>query len=389
MKKEMIKKWNPVVATLALLSIGSPAFAQEANAVLDNLTVVGATEAPDMNATANTSAPAQNQVPIPRQSKSQILRSLEAQILPAQAIVNPQTETQGKVYIPPSDVAYYGGWMRPSPPSMEGIPVGNIPSYVPDNFAVGAYEGPEIVKLLAKAEDECGDEPMGARITCYEQYITTILTVSGQLDDQLLLRLTLNRAVDVVHHVMPFAGYNSDAIAQLIVNFYETMFNEAIAFTNNKAALCSNLDDDYSVDKKTKTLHMDEMDTSELKVSVAEFGRIFAEQMYRIAQSSNLSESAKAVLLMRATGYLGWDLASDLRWREPAIRQVMIDVYNLQASREYKVMLAAMKAGHEPESKTLKQYQYRFWKIKQELGPQLQRAGVAATPAEPHAHDVP
>jgi len=350
-----------LIQALALMSVfamSGLAQAQDTQNIISDLTI--------SHKKTVKSAP-KNRIPL--QDEKTILRSLKAQVLSKEIKEEiDEAAKGGKVYTPHSDVAYYGGWWKPSPPTMDGIPVGNIPRYIPDDFDKDAYQGDEIVTLIKETIRDCRNNAPGPRILCYETQISTIMAVSGEDDNQRLLRFTLNRAVDVVHHVLPFAGRNSDAVAGLMDNFYETMLTQAVSFVNDKRKLCSNLDEDYGVSSKEN--HPDPLD-----VSVAEFGRLFVQEMYQLAQSTNITERAKAVLLMRATGYLGWDLSSDLEWREAPIRQLMSAVYKLQNSDDYDKLLSEIE-NNEPKLSTLNNFLNKLAIIMEDLSPKLRKAGV-------------
>lgn len=382
MKLENWMKWTAVVAALGTVSVAG---AQDAKKIAESLTisrrptlprgkVVQAPVAGEQDIVVkqtvqvDTGGAGQGQQAqvfqqVTVADSKQVGNSLTLQRLPKGAIEG------GKIYVPPSDLAYYGGWFRPNPPSDDGIPIGNIPRHVSDEFPNGAYQGKRIVQLILKSIDKCRDEKVGQRIVCYEGKIGTIIAVSGERIDQRLLRFTLNRAVDVVHHFLPFAGRNSDAIADLTVNFYENMLYLGAAFINNDKQFCSNLDSLYQVTTQ---------DTAQmiLDIQVADFGRIFLDQLYDLSRNSNLSQRARAVVLMRALGYLGWDLASDLKFREPAVAEAMIDVYELQASPTYERLLASITNDKEPVIADVNAFKNQIFKIKSALPKQLQDAGV-------------
>jgi hypothetical protein len=343
---------NKIKMTVAigLMGAAANAVAQSTQAVIDNLRFSPRANYPTEQIPRNSSEvvnnlrgvdPASQTVPQfdSPQARGSVYQSLSQQSLSDETI---NSLTPGRTYVSPrSDIAVYGGWLQPSPPSQDGIPFGNLPAHIPEDWELDAYQGDQISKLIKESIAECRKtNDYGPRILCFEQAVRTIVAVSGDDGTQLAMRAMLSRAVDVVHHVMPFAGRNNAAIARAFCNFYENRFIDAIAFANNKARLCTNFE--YLKSPTGTGLPALPEPVDGFKVSVLSFGRIFAEEMYEMSHDATFSVSAQAVALMRGIGYLGWDLASDRKWREPEVRQLMIKVYKLQRSPEYLEILASM-----------------------------------------------
>lgn len=293
---------------------------------------------------------------------SDVATSLQQQRLD-QGQVADLFDSRARAQQPVTDLGYFAGLKVNPPPSSEGIP-----SVVSPNQQSGydvmrdAYSS---VDLIERALRERQTMPIGERLRFMTEQAGNIIAVSGERPTEILLRLTLNRSVDVFNHIRPIAGRNTESVARYLANFYRENFELAASFGNNKIGVDSRL-----------TLPVEYTTADFLKhLSIAEYGRMYASLLWRYSADLT-SDSAKAVLLMRLVNYLGWDCNADLRRRERPIAQTIADIYELQHGHLYNNLLRTLAAGYEPSSSDLAQFRRRVYTILERLPSRFQEAGI-------------
>ena len=216
-------------------------------------------------------------------------------------------------------------------------PISNegIPSLARPEVPVGVMPGVDrAVELIEPALKERRDLPMGERIDFLSEKAAEIIQFSGQVDPEILMRLTLNRSVDLINHVAPIAGRNPPYLARLFANHLVKTFHRAASYGNNNVGVTSEV---FSTSKNTGAIGR--------QISLADFGRVHAESVLRFAQDPTFPPEARAIVLMRLLGYLGWDFNTDLLRREPPLARTITEIYRLQHSDLYRRILGAIADG--------------------------------------------
>ncbi|MCM2322453.1 MAG: hypothetical protein NDJ90_04245 [Oligoflexia bacterium] len=282
-------------------------------------------------------------------SVNDVTQSLDSQVLSREMVADLLNSTAEAPAQPFSDLERF----LPRP--------GQGPGMTEERLA-GAYTAAE---LIAVALEEKDTFPFEERIEFLKEQAGRIIEVSGDRPTELLLRLTLGRSVDVTSHVLPIAGRNSAYVTRLLANFLRENFELAAGFGNNPMAVSSR----FKSGGRT--------DTAEFlrKVSIAEYGRVYATLLWRYSQDLS-SDSSKAVLLMRLLGYLGWDFNADLRRRERPIAQTIVDIYSLQHGELYQRILGTMRDGREPAQEDVAQLRRRTYTILERIPARLQSLNI-------------
>ena len=209
------------------------------------------------------------------------------------------------------------------PPSKEGIP--GFDSDAPADDLI--QQGYPTSILIRRTIDDAERKPMGRRIMFYELQAQRIIENSGEKANEEATRLVLNRSVDVVQNVIRWAGRNSEMVAQFVAQFYAQNYEIALAYTNSPPP--SYVDQTFP----------------RAKVG------IYYSRMLFSNHGALISDSAKAIILIKLIGYLGQDLNSDLRRRNDDYRYALLDILNLQKSDEqYQSILNALANKQEPRS---------------------------------------
>ena len=303
-------------------------------------------------------------LPIPSFANPAIIQSIQRQQLPLGAIKDLGEVTRAVQKAAPTDFSVFQQLRLGPPLSGEGIPVPNDQPDVRD-LVESAYSTP---KLIEKALKDAQGKGIGQRIRTYENYAGRILRRSGQKTTEILVRLTLNRSVDVMQTVLPIAGNNPDAIALWAANFYEESFNLAAMLANNPAVAS------YTGDVTDVAQFLQ-------NVSLAEFGRIYSSLLFRFTASLS-SDSSKAVMLMKLVGYLGWDCNNDLRRRE--VKEVIADIYSMQHDPgPYQGAVETIARGLEPRRGDLANLRNDVFELLKTLPQRFQEAGIPVLMARP------
>lgn len=211
------------------------------------------------------------------------------------------------------------------PPSREGIP-GSEAEPDPSDLIQSGY--PTSV-LIRRTIEQAERKSLGAQIMFYEQQAARIIQNSGELANEEATRLVLNRSIDIVQNIIKWAGLNSEMVAQFAAQFYLQSYHVALAYLNNPP---SYVDDVFP----------------RAKVGIY-FSRVIFSN-----HGALITDSAKAIMLVKLLGYLGQDLNSDLRRRNNEYRYALLDILNLQKDDEqYQNILNSLAAKQEPRSSDL------------------------------------
>ena len=209
------------------------------------------------------------------------------------------------------------------PPSREGIPGFDEEASADDLIQQGYPTNILIRRTIEDAERK----PMGRRIMYYELQAQRIIENSGEKSNEEATRLVLNRSVDVVQNVIRWAGLNSEMVAQFVAQFYAQNYDLALAYTNSPPP--SYVDQTFP----------------RAKVG------IYYSRMLFSNHGALISDSAKAIMLIKLVGYLGQDLNSDLRRRNDDYRYALLDILNIQKyDDQYQSILTALANRQETRS---------------------------------------
>jgi len=259
-------------------------------------------------------------------------------------------------------VPMYQGTVLPKPPGQEGIPDAGLSSDLAELLdGVGGTEdvfrSEEQIRLaLFKSEDFKG---FGSQITFFEQQAAEIIENSGTRNDERLVRFTINRAVDLVHHILPYVSRNADKTKVLIANTYRKCFELARAFATNRAeySFLSTLFGEDAFEKQTQDSYERLNKAIRKNFYVAEYGRIFTQITLGLSSDAGISNTGRSIALMRGTQYLLLDLISDLNVNNRNIRKAIIDVAGLLRSETYAKLYNSIVSKREPMQGDVDQYQ--------------------------------
>jgi hypothetical protein len=259
--------------------------------------------------------------------------------------------------------------LRIAPPlSPEGLPSRNDRPD-PRDVVESAYTTSTLIERAIATAQTRG---IGERIQVYENFAGRILRRSGQRTADILVRLTLNRSVDVIRTVIGTAGANPEFVALWVANFYHETFRLAAMLANNPGV----------------ATHQGNVNVANFlqRVSLAEFSRIYSRLLFS-ASTSLTSDSSKAILLMKLIGFVGFDCNNDLRRR--SLAEVIADIYTLQNDEPaYQNVVQSLLRGQEPSSRDLASLRSQVYEILSTLPERLSRAGVQ-TLQVPMAPPVP
>lgn len=300
------------------------------------------------------------------ESKQQALLSLESQRLTRADIESAFNPNMLEPNDTVSDLQYFATVRAMPPVTNEGIPGvgGSLDGDDISGIIQNAYSAAELVGNALRERERF---PIGQRILFLQDEAKNIILASNNRPTEMLLRITLNRYVDTLSHVLPSMGRNTEMVAQQLANFGRENFERAAAFGNNRIGMESRLSIPQGKDSNVTSFLR--------KVSVADFGRIYASLMFRYSTGLS-SDSAKAIMLMRLTNYLGWDFNNDLRRRERPLAQTLADIYKIQHGRLYKQILNTIASGVEPSQADVAALRSDVFELLQKLPSRLKEVGI-------------
>lgn len=268
-------------------------------------------------------------------SDADVVRSLQSQVLTADQIADlrdPALRTVRGV----SDLQITTILKIRPAPSNVGIPA-LVFTAISDDVMDDAFSSAEHIEESLRQRL---NYKMGDRIGFLQRRAAAIIQSSKERSPEFLLRLTLNRSVDVINHVRGIIGRNADYVAARMAKFLVDGFVQSATYGNSQVGLVSQL-----------TQGLTDGAPYARTVSIADYGRVFAsEQMLTLAQDPGITVGAQAMVLMRLLGYLGWDFNADLLRRERPLAQTIVQVYQLQHSPAYRRILSAFASSQEPEA---------------------------------------
>ncbi|MAE58162.1 MAG: hypothetical protein CME69_04735 [Halobacteriovorax sp.] len=199
------------------------------------------------------------------------------------------------------------------------------------DFVDNAYSSED---LIEKALDERFQYQYEQRIEFLRSKTHEIIAHSGMKNNELLLRMTLERTYKFADIIEGLSLNNTEEDMRWLAGFYKDGFEFAKILKNSNYILVSD------------TYLMDEYDRDKLYLTSAEYGRQHALRIWE--HSTGLqSDRVKAILLVKLVSYLGNDLKNDLRRREGHIIKSLADVYHLQRSRSYQSVKSCLMTGKE------------------------------------------
>lgn len=220
-------------------------------------------------------------------------------------------------------------------PGTEGVSRIELPDNpVPLQFNTGRV----ILEALKKAETL----PMGQKIRHYDSAVKKVLRTSFKRDGERTARMTLNRAFDVVNTVLAMTN-TPEAHALYAANLYETAFQLALSQVNSDVSIYKVVD----IEKETKKV-----------LFLGDYGVMFSKLMESYMSHANITNAHRAVMVIKALGYLAWDLRLDVRGmnnRSESVSNVLVKIYELQKEDpDMQGLLAALERGNEPNLASLR-----------------------------------
>jgi len=198
----------------------------------------------------------------------------------------------------------------------------------------------------------------GPFVEITQSYIDKILRKSGLRDDKInyfeqqsndmaaradraeseVLRMTLNRTIDVVDTIMPVSTRGTDSGRQI----FESLYYYSILFAR-----------DYAATGERKSLRWKRgdnvQDLMRDVVGYGQYGVKYANLLKDYVSDSRLARGAKSAMLIKALAYLGWDIFDDYHTgTKQSAQEVLLEIEQLQQSDEMKAILLEIGAGVEP-----------------------------------------
>lgn len=242
-----------------------------------------------------------------------------------------------------------------APPGQEGIEHSELPQKPVPTLSRTSF-------VIENTLSAVKGLPMGGKIQKFESAIADVIKASGQNPVELTARITLNRAMDLMQTVMPIAGVpttndaegSEDEVARFAANFYTEAFTLSLAYSNNKYTLGS-------------ILSFNEI--YENTMFQANYGFTLANLIFRFSQNAGIDTSAKAVMLIKAIGYLGWDIMADVRhFRVDGFREILVEIYKLQKEDpDMKSILESLNAGFKPNESNIKRLRGKVFGLLQKM----------------------
>jgi hypothetical protein len=255
--------------------------------------------------------------------------------------------------------------------SQEGLPTGPIslnPQHTTAYSAIDILE--DTLKERLTSDSDLPNSPelareggsLGQRIVYFREKSREIIRVSGTRIDEQLLRITVNRGVDIIDNMLAISGQNSDEISRWAANFYKANFKLAAMYYNSKFTLESASKPEHSVEALIQSRQM----------APAAFGYHFAT--YVLSFSTNFTTpSAKAVMMIQALNYLGYDLSHDLRSSEREVAMSIEDVAKLQNGRLVESVLNSLRLGEPVDNQVERDLRGQVHNAMEKLRARLER----------------
>jgi hypothetical protein len=241
----------------------------------------------------------------------------------------------------------------------EKLSAGQLDQPDPSSVIASAYT---TSTLIQRTLEDARTLPLGPRIRHFEQAIASIVRKSGNNPFEEPVRLTLTRSKSISDLSLQVAGYNSELIAQWAANFYRTSFELALAYANNPCQI------------RTRNSSFQSGNFSE--TSIGQYGFYYSSLLWR-NQANLVSDSAKAVILVKLVGFLGQDLNNDLRRRTDGLREAIADIYDIQNNDgSYRRIVASFKANQQPNSQDVTALRVKVYKVWSQMSPRLNSSGV-------------
>lgn len=255
--------------------------------------------------------------------------------LPEQAISRTEESKTSKVL----------GRLRLSPPpGLEGV----IPLELPSGAV--EYSGStkrQLDNILTKASEMA----LGERLDYFEKAAAEVLRFSGTNQNEAVLRMTVNRAVEIVNTIIGSIGRNTSEDARMLVNFYTGAFEMARKYAGGAQPLIA---EGASRDNKCGVT----------PVLIGDYGVEFATMVFRKSSIPTISQSAKSILLIYTAAYLGHDIFRDLRTRlQIDFQDIMADIIDLQQKNQNMANVLNSLESEEPSRADSEKVRLSVFKI--------------------------
>lgn len=234
--------------------------------------------------------------------------------------------------------------------SLTGVPFGSYINMdgIPETFTQGSspdllYRGYTSIEMIKTTLEEARFEAGSNRLRFLIDQIDEITKISSQKPNEVLTRIVLNRARDIVNHTLPIVGHNTEFIISFYNRFLIESYNMAAMYVNNQVGLESYLTDSNDSENADPSKLVNFIQN----VSMATFTYQYAKMLLKYTESLS-TDSSKAIMLARLVSYIVWDLNLDLDRRDEGISMTLTDIHLLQRKGVYKRPLMAIAHDSEP-----------------------------------------
>jgi hypothetical protein len=192
---------------------------------------------------------------------------------------------------------------------------------------------------------------LAGQIGIFGETVKRVNRLKDLSEAEFAAQVILNRSYDLVESIIEVAGPPEQIqnTRRVLANLYRKAFVQAEAVLNNPQYFCSVY--------RTEVYERPAV----ASCSEARIGLAFAEAVSSTSAEVNISEQAKAILLVKAMGYLGWDLNMDPVRRADGISDVIVRISDIQNQRDdslvsnpaeqkaYEVIMKAIEQSGEPD----------------------------------------
>lgn len=206
-----------------------------------------------------------------------------------------------------------------------------------ERFFNSAYRSAD---LIERALEERFEYSYSERASFLSQEALNIIDHSGKRNDEVLLRISLQRTYELGQVIARINGDKDEENNRWLASFYKEGFDFALDLSNSNFMLVS-----YAYNIPDYDSHVNYLTS-------AEFGRQHALRIWEFSTGLQ-TDLTKAVLLVKLVSYLAQDLKNDLRRRENHIIKSLADLYHVQQSKIYKEVHRTLMMGESPTKKDL------------------------------------
>lgn len=219
------------------------------------------------------------------------------------------------------------------PPGMEGLPTiengASLKSDALENYPLSRHLENALDYVRMKTSGESWSYLLNR---AYQIVAISQRKSSSSERDEFLVRITLNRAIDIVNSTLSIIGYNNEDLAKALSIFLKMNYNLALDLNKSYRIPLYKGINQYG-DNPCRYL------------SIAEFGRVYSNMLYSFSPF-NMSPSAQAILLMKTIGYLSYDIQFANVNKNSSINHILGDIYLLQNDNpNYQLILQDLKSN--------------------------------------------